>query len=343
LATSLFKRLKARARELGFAYCGITSPDPPPHLDTYEQWLANGQHGEMAYLATERARRRRADPRLILPTCKSIVVVALPYQRGNEHGPIAAYALGDDYHDVIPPRLSQLVAWLEAETGHPITHKIYTDTGPILERELAQRAGLGWIGKNSMLLNPRAGSYFLLGEALLDLELPPDPPFIADHCGTCARCIEACPTGAILDNRTLDARRCISYLTIELKGSIPEDLRGAMGGWAFGCDICQAVCPWNVRFADSLPPEPALAPHRPPPILTDELSITPEAFNAKFKRSPVKRAKRRGYLRNVSVALGNSGDKEAVPALKKYRATEPEQLVREHMTWALHKLDDDGR
>lgn len=340
---AITNHLKARARELGFAFCGLTTPDPPPHLDEYEQWLAAGLHGEMAYLATERARQRRADPRLILPACKSIIVVALPYQPGNVHGPVAAYALGDDYHDVIPPRLRKLVAWLEAETGHPIAHKIYTDTGPILERELAQRAGLGWIGKNSMLINPRAGSYFLLGEALLDLELPPDPPFTADHCGTCTRCIEACPTGAILDNRTLDSRRCISYLTIELKGAIPEDLRQAMGGWIFGCDICQAVCPWNVRFADTLPPEPALAPPRPSPSLIEELSLSPEQFNAKFKSSPVKRARRRGYLRNVAVALGNSGGKEAIPALEKCLETEPEALVREHMTWALHKFYDSRR
>ncbi|MBI3240856.1 MAG: tRNA epoxyqueuosine(34) reductase QueG [Chloroflexi bacterium] len=336
--SNISARLKARARELGFAFCGITSPDPPPHLDEYEQWLADGLHGEMAYLATGRARQRRADPRLILPTCKSIVVVALPYQRGNEVGPIAAYALGDDYHDVIPPRLSQLVDWLEAEVGHPIAHKIYTDTGPILERELAQRAGLGWIGKNSMLINPKAGSYFLLGEALIDLELPSDPPFTVDHCGTCTRCIEACPTDAILNNRTLDARRCISYLTIELKGAIPEDLGDAMGGWIFGCDICQAVCPWNVRFADSLPPEPALAPRRPPPTLIEELSLSPEQFNAKFKGSPIKRTKRRGYLRNVAVALGNRGDEKAVSALKKCRDETDERLVREHVERSLRKL-----
>ncbi len=336
--TTLSTRLKARARELGFAFCGVTSPDPPPHLDAYEQWLANGLHGEMAYLGTERARQRRADPRLIMPECKSIVVVALPTQPGNEHGPVAAYALGDDYHDVIPPRLRQLVAWLEAETGHPIAHKIYTDTGPILERELAQRAGLGWIGKNSMLINPRAGSYFLLGEALIDFELPPDPSFTADRCGACTRCIDACPTDAILDNRTLDARRCISYLTIELKGAIPEDLREAMGGWIFGCDICQAVCPWNVRFADSLPPEPALAPRRPPPSLLEELSLSPKQFNAKFKGSPVKRPKRRGYLRNVAVALGNSDDEKAISALEKCRAEADEPLVREHAARSLSKL-----
>ena len=295
----LVTRLKSHARALGFALVGLTTPDPPPHRDSYQQWLANGYHGEMNYLATQRARERRADPHLILPNCKTILVVALPYTPGNMTGPIAAYALGADYHDVLPRKLTQLMQWLEREVGHTIAHKIYTDTGPLLERDLAQRAGLGWIGKNTLLINPQGGSYFLLGEALLDLELPPDPPFTADHCGTCARCIEACPTAAILPDRALDSRRCISYLTIELKGSIPIEVRDQMGGWIFGCDICQAVCPWNERFAANLFPDPDLAPRLQPPHLETELSLTPEQFNVKFKDSPVKRAKRRGTLRYI--------------------------------------------
>lgn len=335
---ALASRLKARAHELGFTFCGLTTPDPPPHLADYEAWLAADHHGEMAYLETERACQRRADPRLILPECKSILVVAMPYPPGNMDGPIAAYALGDDYHEVIPSRLRELVAWLEAEVGHLISHKIYTDTGPLLERDLAQRAGLGWIGKNTMLINPKAGSYFLLGEALLDLDLPADDPFVADRCGACTRCIEACPTDAILENRVLDSRRCISYLTIELKGSIPEDLREKMGGWIFGCDICQAVCPWNVRFADSVTPDPALAARQSPPDLADELSLTPEQFNTKFKDSPMTRAKRRGYLRNVAVALGNGDSPEAIPALNACAEAEPEPLVREHVRWALARF-----
>ncbi len=344
--SALSDRLKARARELGFALCGITTPGPPPHLDAYERWLAQGRHGSMDYLAAERARQRRADPRLILPDCKSIIVVALPHSPGDARGPIAAYALGDDYHDVIPPRLAKLVEWLETEVGRPITHKIYTDTGPLLERELAQRAGLGWVGKNTLLINPKAGSYFLLGEVLLDLNLPADPPLAADHCGACTRCLDACPTGAILPDRMLDARRCISYLTIELKDSIPMDLREQTGGWVFGCDICQAVCPWNLRFAESLIPDAALAPRGPVPDLAAELSLSPEQFNAKFKGSPVRRAKRRGYLRNVAVALGNSGDparrSSGVPALERAAATDPEPLVREHARWAADKIKRDA-
>jgi epoxyqueuosine reductase len=332
-------RLKSFAHSLGFAFVGLTPPEPPLHVAGYERWLANGYHGEMGYLDTDRARQRRADPAQILPSCKTILVAALPYPSGpgNTHGPIAAYAQGDDYHDVIPPKLAQLVSWLESEVGHPIEHKIYTDTGPILERELAQRAGVGWIGKNTMLINPKGGSYFLLGEVLLDLELPPDPPFAPDLCGTCTRCIQACPTEAILPNRVLDARRCISYLTIELKGSIPEDLRDKMGGWIFGCDICQAVCPWNVRFAATLTPDPALQPRRDPPQLTAELSLTPEQFNAKFKGTPIKRAKRKGYLRNVAVALGNSDSEESAKALEKCLEFETEPLVHEHAEWALNK------
>lgn len=359
--SSIVHRLKNRARELGFAFCGLTTPERPPHVAQYEQWIADGMHGHMHYLAADRARQRRADPRLIFPECKTIIVAALPYPAGNTTGPVAAYALGDDYHDGIPQRLRELIAWLESETGRPIAHKIYTDTGPLLERDLAQRAGLGWIGKNTLLINPRAGSYFLLGEALIDLELPPDAPFAADHCGTCARCIDACPTGAILDGRALDARCCISYLTIELKGPIPEDLRRKTGSWIFGCDICQAVCPWNVRFADitrsddfSRPPNTATEaqPATNTPVATTatttttvattelaaELSLTTEQFNAKFKGSPVKRAKRRGYLRNVAVALGNTGGEGARQALEKCLISETDPLVREHAVTALSSL-----
>ncbi len=352
--SSIVYRLKARARELGFAFCGLTTPERPPHVAQYEQWIADGMHGHMHYLAADRARQRRADPRLIFPECKTIIAAARPYPAGNTTGPIAAYALGADYHDGIPRRLRELIAWLESETGRPIAHKIYSDTGPLLERDLAQRAGLGWIGKNTLLINPRAGSYFLLGEALIDLELPPDPPFAADHCGACTRCIDACPTGAILDGRALDARRCISYLTIELKGPIPEELREKTGSWIFGCDICQAVCPWNIRFADITRSDDrsddfSRSPNTATEVATTaatvaatelaaELSLTTEQFNAKFKGSPVKRAKRRGYLRNVAVALGNTGGENARQALEKCLISETDPLVREHAVTALSSL-----
>jgi epoxyqueuosine reductase len=209
----------------------------------------------------------------------------------------------------------------------------------VLERDLAQRAGMGWIGKNTCLINPQAGSYFLLGEVLLGIALELDAPFEADRCGNCRRCLEACPTGCILPDRTLDARRCISYLTIELKGSLPVELRPAIRNWIFGCDVCQEVCPWNQRFA-SLHGEAAFFPRQglPAPDLVEELSLTPQAFNDKFAGSPVKRAKRRGYLRNVAVALGNSADPASIPALARALVQDGEPLVRAHAAWAMGQI-----
>ena len=299
----------------------------------------------MNYLAEERSRIRRADPKQILPECKSILVLALPYSpltpcpspsgRGARVR-VASYALGDDYHDLIPPRLKQIVGFIEGQVGHPIPNRYYTDTGPILERELAQRAGLGWVGKNSMLINPKAGSTFLLAEILLGLELEPDDAIVTDHCGTCTRCITACPTQAILPNRTLDARRCISYLTIENKGDIPEELRLHMGNWVFGCDICQMVCPWN-RF--SAPADSALEPDSSLHASAQDLTLSSAEFNQRFKQSPLKRAKRRGYLRNLAVAIGNNGSADDLPLLEQAaHATREEPLVREHVEWAIQKL-----
>ncbi|MBI3738943.1 MAG: tRNA epoxyqueuosine(34) reductase QueG, partial [Chloroflexi bacterium] len=222
--------------------------------------------------------------------------------------------------------------------GHPVANRWYTDTGPILERDLAQRAGLGWIGKNTCLINPHLGSYFLLAEIFLDLELEPDPPFVTDQCGTCTRCIEACPTDCILDDRTIDAGRCISYLTIELKDDIPAELRPLMDDWVFGCDVCQMVCPWN-RFA-APQGDPSFHPHKNvrQPNLIQELELLPKDFNRKFKDSPVKRAKRRGYLRNVAVALGNKGTVQDIPALEK-AVQDHEPMVREHAAWAIQQIE----
>ena len=331
------------ARRLGFILAGVTTPEPPPHAAAFAAWLAQGRHASMDYLATERARERRADPRLILPECKSILVLAVPYWRPSAEeqpgttGRIAAYAQGDDYHEVLPPRLEALVRFIEAQAGRPVANRWYTDTGPILERDLAQRAGLGWIGKNTCFINPQHGSYFLLAEIFLDLDLEPDAPFITDQCGTCTRCIEACPTDCILPDRTIDAGRCISYLTIELKDEIPAELRSRTGNWIFGCDICQQVCPWNHFAAQH--GDPAFEPHAAAaePDLIRELEITPAEFNMRFKHSPVQRAKRRGYLRNVAVALGNTGTAQDIPALEK-ACSDPEPLVREHAAWAMELI-----
>jgi epoxyqueuosine reductase len=340
--------IKDKSRQLGFILAGVTLPTPPSHYSTFENWLAQGHHGNMDYLATERSRTRRADPLEILPECKSILVLATPYSpprhmgegkgvKENQH--IAAYAQGTDYHDVLPARMKELVQFIEEQVGGLVKNRYYTDTGPILERDLAQRAGIGWIGRNSMLINPKFGSYFFISEILLDLELEPDPPFITDHCGTCTRCIDACPTDCILPNRTLDATRCISYLTIELKDDIPIDLREKIGDWTFGCDICQMVCPWN-RFAPEGDPAFSNSPSSPlrtHQTLTEELSLTPQAFNQQFKGSPVKRTKRRGYLRNIAVALGNTGDMHHLPVLQN-ALNDDEPMVREHAAWAIDKI-----
>lgn len=359
-------RIKQQAYSLGFSLAGVTSPDPPPHTDFFQLWLAAGYHGEMGYLANERSRERRADPRAILPGCRSILVLATNYYQGSAAasapptadssqppaasnqrpatGAFARYAWGSDYHDVLSKRLEALVAFVEAEAGRPVEHKIYVDTGPVLERDLAQRAGLGWIGKNTNLINPRLGSWLLLSEILLALPLEPDPPFLPDHCGSCTRCIDACPTGCILPDRTLDSNRCISYLTIELKGPIPEDLRPHLGDWVFGCDVCQTVCPWN-RFAPStgdptfLPDSDGPRGNLPAPDLTKEIRLSDEDFREKFRRHPAKRAKRRGYLRNVAVALGNSRDAKALPALREALHSEPDPLVREHIAWAIWEVE----
>lgn len=341
-------KVQTEAARLGFTLFGVTTPAPPQSMPVYLQWLESGCYGNMAYLATDRAIERRGDPTLILPEVKSIIVLGMRYPRptdnpsnpgGSLTGQVAAYAWGDDYHEIIPPRLEQLAAFLQRETGKPVISKAYTDTGPILERDLASRAGLGWIGKNSCLINPSEGSYFLLAELLSNVELEPDEPFRTDHCGTCRRCIEACPTQCIQSDRTIDAGRCISYLTIENKGVIPVELRSQLGNWVFGCDICQQVCPWNLRFAKdtfdpSLLPDMAIA-H---PNLTADLSLTPGEFNRRFKNSPIQRPRRKGYLRNIAVALGNSGSVEAIPSLEESLGNEIEPLVRAHAAWALGRI-----
>jgi epoxyqueuosine reductase len=340
--------VKAETQRLGFTLFGVTNIAPPAHLDAYSRWLENGLHAEMAYLATAPAREKRAQPQGILPSALSLVVAALRYPNpqsagflpgSDALGRVASYAWGVDYHEIIPPLLQELVESLQKFLGREIRARAYTDTGPILERDFAQQAGLGWAGKNTCLISPQHGSYFLIGETFVDAEIEPDPPFRADQCGTCRRCIEACPTSAIRADRTIDSARCISYLTIENKGSIPPDLRPALGDWIFGCDICQVVCPWNIRFASN-ESHPALQadPDSARPTLRHELTLTAQQFNQKFRRSPIKRAKRRGYLRNVSVALGNQKDTAAVQELTDLLEQEPEPLIRTHAAWALGRM-----
>jgi epoxyqueuosine reductase len=339
----------AEADSLGFSLAGVTRPERPSHFAAFQRWLEQGYHGQMAYLSRPESVRRRQDPKIILAEAQSVLSLGVLYsssalrpdfgQAGQIRGRVAAYAWGKDYHLVLPPRLDALAEKIAAIAGHPVRQKRYTDSGPLLERDLAQRSGLGWIGKNTSLISPRLGSYFFLAELLLDEEIEPDTPFPFDRCGSCQRCIQACPTGCILPDRTIDATRCISYLTIENKQEIPLDLRSAMGDWIFGCDICQEVCPWNLRFAPengdpSFEPRPEIAS----PDLLEELHLTPEGFNRKFKWSPVQRSRRRGYLRNVCVALGNRKDRRAVRALAETLESEAEGLVRRHAAWALGKV-----
>ena len=337
---------KEEAHRLGFDLVGVTTPDALPHMAVYRRWLAQGHHAGMQYMASERAISHRENPRMILPECKSVLVTGTLYltpesqnRKDTTKAKVASYALGEDYHLVLTDRLRRLVGSLEARLGEPFPHRTYTDTGPLLEREFAQRSGLGWIGKNSCLINPKKGSYFLLAEVMLGLDLIPDQPFTSDHCGNCTRCIEACPTDCILPNRTIDSSRCISYLTIEEKGTIPPELRSDLGKWLFGCDICQQVCPWNLRFAAAS----ADSAFQPREMLRSPdpgrfLELAPEKWRPTLRNSPLERPRRVGLVRNACIVTGNSGDPVHIPKLKHLLFSDPDELVRAHAAWALGKI-----
>lgn len=330
---ALSNLIKAQAMGLGFDLAGVAALGPAETAGAFEDWLARGYAGEMSYLP--RGAEKRRDTRLPFPGATSAIVVALNYGGKSPSGPIARYARGDDYHDVMWKKLDSLHHWIEEHLSHSVRGKSYVDTGPILERDLARKAGLGWFGKNTNLINPGIGSFFFIGSLLVDLELEPDSPFEADRCGTCTRCLDACPTQALVEPQVLDATRCISYLTIESRGAVPEELRDSLGTLVYGCDICQDVCPWNVSFARDLT-EPALAarPGMESPQLNELMRMPPERWREFSHGSAIKRAKRSGFLRNVAVALGNSGSPEATPALNEALSDE-EPLVREHAAWAL--------
>jgi epoxyqueuosine reductase len=339
--TDLSSWVKAQAYGLGFDLVGMTRLGPAETASAFDAWVARGYAGEMHYLP--RGAEKRRDTRLPLAGAASAVVVGMSYGGPEPGGPVARYARGDDYHDVMVARLRELHESIVARVGRAVAGKAYVDTGPILERDLARRAGLGWFGKNTMLVSPRIGSFFFLGTLLVALDLEPDEPFAADRCGTCTRCLDACPTDAFVGPRELDATRCISYLTIELKGEIPLDLRSGVGDRLYGCDICQDVCPWNVRFARSLADDSpyasreGLAGKDARSLAREILAMSDEGFRAAFRGSPMKRAKLRGLKRNAAVVLGNVGDAEDADSLR--RAVEdPEPLVREHAAWALGRV-----
>lgn len=335
------ERIRQRARELGFDDCRFTSAAAPESAPRLDQWLAHGAHGEMSWLERNAAKRR--DPQLVLPGARTVITLALSYHNSKpelqnpKFGVIARYARHADYHDVLTRPLEALSQFADEQGGVGTRSLWYVDTGPILEREFAQRSGIGFVGKHTNVISRGMGNWILLAEILTTLELEPDAPE-KNRCGSCTRCLAACPTNAITAPFQLDARLCISYLTIELKGSIPVELRPAIGNRIFGCDDCLAACPWN-RFAQE---GSLMHQHERPdlrePELLDLLKLDETEFKQRFRGTPIIRTKRRGLLRNVCVALGNTGGREALPELEK-AAMDSEPLIAEHADWAIVEIN----
>lgn len=344
MTNTLTERIQNRAHDLGFELVGITPAEESQTIQRYREWLKNGYAGEMGYL--ERHLPLKKDTRKLLQEAKSVISLAMNYYTldpPNElvndpsRGQISRYAWGDDYHEVIRTRLLKLVEYIRNTAETEIKSRVFVDSGPILEREFAQKAKLGWIGKNTNLINWRTGSWYFLAEVLISLGLEYTSEQLRGSCGTCTKCIEACPTDAIVEPNWLDSRLCISYLTIELRDSIPKELRSQMGNLIFGCDICQEVCPWNSKAVPTS--DPAFQPRdgNLNPELLSLVNMTQTEFSKKYKSSPIKRAKRKGFLRNVLIAIGNWGSRSALPALKK-ALCDDEPLIRGHAAWALGQI-----
>jgi epoxyqueuosine reductase len=307
-------QIKARARELGFDACGVAAATDLPELRFFSEWLARGYAGSMGYL--ERSAQRRADVRHVLPSARTVIATATVYNtdrpystecRDLSRAQIARYAWGDDYHLVIGRRLDALLAWMRTMSPEPFEARAYVDTGPVQERIYAQHAGLGWIGKNTCLINPELGSWVFLSEIICSLDLEVDAPSF-DQCGTCTLCLEACPTQAIVSAGVLDSTRCISYLTIEHRGDIPAELRRGIGSHVYGCDVCQEVCPWNSTVPRSTDPAWQPRPAWDLPTLVEVSQRTDEELTTALRASPMKRTKVAGLRRNVAVALANSSE-----------------------------------
>jgi epoxyqueuosine reductase len=334
--------VKKLAAECGFELCGVAPAATLPDAAIFAEWVAAGHAAGMRYLTDHRADLRR-DPRSLLPSARSVVCVGKLYYTPHPAAPISRYAWGADYHKILRDGLEQLAGAMRAEAGEPFECKICVDTAPLLERSYANRAGLGWIGKNSCLIHEGAGSWFFLGELLVSLELEPDAP-PPDRCGTCRRCIDACPTGAILPGRTVDSRLCIPYHNIESREGTPEPLREAFGGLLFGCDICQDVCPWNNGAPFTLEPGFQPRPDGGEP-LESLASLSEDEFRRRFRDTPVYRAKYTGFLRNVALAMGNAARPEYRPVLENL-AAHPDAIVAEQAHWSLQRLNPpraDGR
>jgi len=357
---SLTERIKEKAYALGFDLIGITPAERAPHADAYRRWLSQGYAANMHWLG--RNPERRVDPRNVISGAQSVVVVGLSYflldpptELWNDpsRGRIARYAWGLDYHNVMLPRLRELGEFVDREVDYSLNQRSYVDTGPVLERNFAAHAGLGFVGKNTLLINPGLGSYLFLGEILIDLELEYDEPSPdggascripgeskrVGSCGNCTRCLDICPTHAFPAFYILDSNRCISYLTIELQGEIPTELRPLLGNWIYGCDECQEICPWVRRY--SQPSRETFLHYNPEqvaPKLLELIKLDEAAFRKRFKGSPIKRTKRRGLLRNAVIALGNWGNPEALPVLETVATSDPEPLIREHANWAINQI-----
>jgi epoxyqueuosine reductase len=335
--------IQQRALELGFDDCRFTSAAAPASALQFQNWLAENKYGEMSWL--ERNAPKRTDPQKVLPGARSVIVLAASYEISNrksqivnpKSGVVARYARFDDYHDVLGERLKSLAESVNQLGGTEVRSLWYVDTGPLLERDFAQRAGLGFVGKHTNLISRRLGNWIFLSEIITTLEIEPDAPE-KNHCGKCSRCIEACPTDAITAPFQLDARRCISYLTIELKGAIPIEFRKAIGNRIYGCDDCLAACPWNKFARDGNLMKAHARKDLAQPDLIELLSLDEKGFKLRFAGSPILRTKRRGLLRNVCVALGNTGDESALPALEK-SAQDSEPLIAEHARWAIAQIE----
>lgn len=335
---TLTGQLKEYAHRLGFELAGVAAPQTAPGWERFTNWLDRGLAGEMSYL--RQGAEARADPERILPGVRSIVVLGMSYHQPEArtretpagHGRVATYALGVDYHEVLWRKLDQLGEWLGERSAGSVSRGV-VDTAPLLEREYARLAGLGWFGKNTMLINKGMGSFFFIASLLTTAELEPDPPHLASHCGTCTACLDACPTQAFPEPGVLDAQKCISYLTIEVKQAVPGELRTEIGEWVFGCDVCQDVCPWNRKASTG-----QTASSREPWLdLLELLALTPEEFRRRFKGTALWRSRRRGLLRNSAIVLGNRGDPRAVPALLQALGDE-EKVIRGAAAWALGRF-----
>jgi epoxyqueuosine reductase len=332
--------IQVKSNELGLSLIGITDPSEPAGYTLFKNWIAQKHYGTMNYLDTQRSRELRENPYLLMPKCKSIIVVGFPYPPGNSsnnvfYGKIAYFARHPDYHSVIRDKLNILLNYIKGIYQIEVNGTIFCDSVPLLEKELAHRAGLGWIGKNSLLISPQYGSFFNLGELFLNIELPHSPLINNDLCGDCHKCVEACPTQCIQSDRTINAGKCISYLTIEHKGKIDPVLLSKMNSWIFGCDICQVVCPWNKKMIQES--QNAISEYT---LFQGKLWIqefTDEQFFLKFGNSPINRIKRSGFLRNYAIALGNSSSNDAIPDLI-ILINDDDPFVRIYSAWALGKI-----